>query len=469
MTPNMGMAAPKGTQAPQAGLAALAQPATQLKGKSPENMGEIMALARKMSDAQLADVLQGKSLDVPQFAAMTEAMGRKQLRQAVQGQQAMQQAAVKPPSLKEKLMGEYQQEQMAQMAQAMPQGGGIASLPAPTMAPEGMADGGIVAFAKGDVVEDEDARNPLAFLNPGDLYDKLKGYIKEKQAAVPLTPLQAKLAAEKEKNAPEVVPAAAPAPAAGGVAFDPTAGGNPAVANIPAAPSAASVTGVGTAAGNQPYSIPSFESLQGKKSADYLSKLEGLTEKSRAGLDKIKEQGGGEALMQLAAAVMGSPNLAQAAAKGLPMVASTSAATRKEARAVESAANEYDLNLAKAQEAVEKGDTENQLRYMQLANEAKYRADSIGLQRAQLGQEPNELRTLRAILADPKLAAIYKGGKGAGVISREAALKEWGDLMPSQQKKYGSFNDYYNSINSTMGGGTDLQAQAAAELARRNK
>lgn len=467
MTPNMGMAAPKGTQAPQAGLAALAQPATQLKGKSPENMGEIMALARKMSDAQLADVLQGKSLDVPQFAAMTEAMGRKQLRQAVQGQQAM--AQPKQPNLKDKLMGEYQQEQMAQMAQAMPQGGGIAALPAPTMAPEGMADGGIVAFAKGDVVEDEEARNPLAFLNPGDLYDKLKGYIAEKQAAVPLTPLQAKLAAEKEKNAPEVVPAA-PAAAAlppVDIGVKPDALGR-FVAGAPAAP-AAPVTGVGTAAGNQPYSMPSFEQLQGKKSADYLSKLEGLTEKSRAGLAEIKKQGGGEALMQLAAAVMGSPNLAQAAAKGLPMVASTSAATRKEARAVESAANEYDLNLAKAQEAAEKGDVENQLRYMQLANEAKYRADSIGLQRAQLGQEPNELRTLRAILADPKLAAIYKGGKGAGVISREAALKEWGDLMPSQQKKYGSFNDYYNSINSTMGGGTDLQAQAAAELARRNK
>ena len=83
MTPSMGMAAPKGAQAPaapQAGLAALAQPAQAPKGKSPENMGAMMALARKMSDAQLAEVLQGKSLDVPQYVAMTEAMGRKQLR-----------------------------------------------------------------------------------------------------------------------------------------------------------------------------------------------------------------------------------------------------------------------------------------------------------------------------------------------------------------------------------------------------
>ena len=62
MTPSMGMAAPKGAQAPatpaapQAGLAALAQPAQAPKGKAPENMGAMMALARKMSDAQLAEI-----------------------------------------------------------------------------------------------------------------------------------------------------------------------------------------------------------------------------------------------------------------------------------------------------------------------------------------------------------------------------------------------------------------------------
>ena len=436
MTPNMGMAAPKGTQAPAAGLAALAQPATQLKGKSPENMGEIMALARKMSDAQLADVLQGKSLDVPQFAAMTEAMGRKQLRQAVQGQQAM--AQPKQPNLKDKLMGEYAQEQMAQMAQAMPQGGGIASLPAPTMAPEGMADGGIVAFAKGDVVEDEDARNPLAFLNPGDLYDKLKGYIKEKQAAVPLTPLQAKIAAEKEKNAPEVVPAAAPT---GGVAFDPTAGGNPAVAAIPsaapapaAAPASAPITGVGTAAGNQPYSIPSYESLQKNKSNDYLTKLEGLTDKQRAGIDKIKEQGGGEALMQLAGAIFGSPNLAQAAAKGLPMVASTAAATRKEARAVESAANDYDLNLAKAREAAEKGDMALALQYQQLANQAKAQGDTAAYQQGMLGIYGQR----NAMMKDQYDAVKIPGqlGKLYADATKEVKDKYGGMVPPSKQKQY---------------------------------
>lgn len=437
MTPSMGMAAPKGTQAPAAGLAALAQPATAPKGKSPENMGEIMALARKMSDAQLADVLAGKSLDVPQFAAMTEAMGRKSLRQAVQGQQAMAQA--KQPSIKDKLMGEYQQEQMAQMAARAPQMGGISNLPAPNMESVDMADGGIVAFAKGDVVEDEEARNPLAYLNPGDLYEKLKGYIKEKQAAVPPTPLQAKIAAEKAKEEPVVPAAAAPAAApAGGVKFDPTAGGNPAVAAIPSAPSAAPaaapVTGVGTAAGNQPYSIPSYEQLQSKRSEDYLKKLEGLTEKQRAGLEDIKKQGGGEALMQLAAAVMGSPNLAQAAAKGLPMVASTAAATRKEARAVEQMANDYDLNLAKAREAAEKGDMALALQYTQLANQAKAQSDTAAYQQGLLGIHGQR----NAMMKDQYDAVKVPGqlGKLYADATKEVKDKYGGMVPPSKQKQY---------------------------------
>ena len=72
--------APTSPNAMPAGLGALTQMSPTPRGKSPSNMGQVMALARKMSDAQLADVLQGKSLDVPQFAAMTEAMGRRSLR-----------------------------------------------------------------------------------------------------------------------------------------------------------------------------------------------------------------------------------------------------------------------------------------------------------------------------------------------------------------------------------------------------
>jgi hypothetical protein len=167
----MGMAAPKGTQAPAAGLAAIAQPAQAPKGMSSGNMAQVMAMARKMSDGQLAEVLQGKSLSVPQYVAMTEAMGRKSLRTAMDGQQAMAQA--KQPSVKDKLlMGD--QPQMQGIQQGMPQmpqqpvmaasgglmyadggaidmnegqaAGGLAELPAPNMEGLTLAGGGIVAF-----------------------------------------------------------------------------------------------------------------------------------------------------------------------------------------------------------------------------------------------------------------------------------------------------------------------------------
>jgi hypothetical protein len=173
----MGMTAPKGmAAAPQAGLAALAQPAQAPKGMSSGNMAQVMARAKSMTDSQLADVLKGASLDVPQYVAMTEAMGRKSLRTAMDGQQAMAQA--KQPSLKDKLMmGD--QPQMQGIQQGMPQmpqqpvmaaegglmyadggpidmnmsanaGGGIAELPAPNMDAMTMAGGGIVAFSGED-------------------------------------------------------------------------------------------------------------------------------------------------------------------------------------------------------------------------------------------------------------------------------------------------------------------------------
>ena len=154
MTPSMGMAAPKGmAAAPQAGLAAIAQPSQAPKGKSSGNMAQVMALARKMSDAQLAEVLQGKSLDVPQYVAMTEAMGRKSLRTAMDGQQAMAQA--NQPSVKDKLLmgdqpqmpqGMPQQPVMAAEGGLMYADGGIAGLSAPNMESIDMASGGIVAF-----------------------------------------------------------------------------------------------------------------------------------------------------------------------------------------------------------------------------------------------------------------------------------------------------------------------------------
>jgi hypothetical protein len=368
---------------PQAGLAALAQPAQAPKGMPSGNMQQIMARAKSMSDAQLADILAGKSMDVPQYVAMTEAMGRKSLRNAVQGQQAMQQA--KQPTIKDKLLNEYKQEQMAQAA---PQMGGISGIPAPNMESVDMASGGIIAFAKGDVVEDEETEKSY--------FAKMKEKLRKATESSTTAPSMPSLmgiplfgAADKNALAKDaVVPTASTAelpPASTGAQPD-SLGRFVAGAEAPPAPVAASkVTGVGSAAGEQPFSIPSYESLQKNKSQDYLQKLEGLTEKQRAGIADIKKQGGGEALMALAKGVLSKPTLAQGLAEGTPGVIEASRSTRNQILSQSNLANEYDLNLAKAREAAEKGDMALALQYTQLANQAKAQGDTAAYQQGMLG------------------------------------------------------------------------------------
>ena len=373
---------------PQAGLAALAQPAQAPRGMSSGSMEQILNRARMMSDSQLADILSGKSMDVPQYVAMTEAMGRKSLRNAMQGAQAMAQG--KQPSIKDKMLAEDAQEQMAQEATDM---GGIAAIPAPNMESVDMASGGIVAFDEGGVTED-----PLAYLSGQDPMSLTKDQLRIEELLSNRKATEAGRKLQEDKERYEFLKTAAPDTAAKMLKDNPSliapvAAVVPPVtpkgptAAAPATPAASKEpgTGVGPAAGVQPYSIPSLESLQGKASKDYLSKLESVGEKRRAGLAELKKQGGGEALMNLAAAVMGSPTLAQAAAKGLPMVAATAASTRKDARALEASADDYDLNVAKAREAAEKGDTALALQYTQLANQAKAQNDLAKFQQGQLG------------------------------------------------------------------------------------
>lgn len=441
---------------PQAGLAALAQPAQAPRGMSSGSMEQLMAKARMMSDSQLADILSGKNMSVPQYVAMTEAMGRKSLRTAMQGAQAQQQA--KQPSLKDKMMAEDAQEQMAQEATDM---SGIASLPAPNMESVDMAGGGIVAFQNTGLVEED----PLAYLSGLDAVgmaedqarvDALKAERKvreDKERYQFLKDASPEAAAKMVKDNPSliapVVAAMPPTTGKGSTAAAPTAVNTPATPKIP---------GIGTAPGAQAYSIPSFESLQGKRSEEYLSKLAGLGDKRRAGIDQIRKEGGGEALMQMGAGLLSAPTLGQGLAKGLPLVASTAAGTRKEARALESSADDYDLNVAKAREAAEKGDTALALQYTQLANQAKAQNDLAKYQQGMLG------------VYNQRVGALT--GKGT-TVSKEAALKAYNDMLKADvrtKKQFPTFQSYYDSLGgSTMGApGLDLPAAARAEIERRS-
>jgi hypothetical protein len=441
---------------PQAGLAALAQPAQAPRGMSSGSMQQILERARMMSDSQLADILSGKSMDVPQYVAMTEAMGRKSLRNAMQGAQAMAQA--KQPSVKDKMLAEDAQEQMAQEATDM---SGIAAIPAPNMESVDMAGGGIVAFQNTGLVEDENldgmaylsGQDPASLMKDQARVDALKAERKareDKERYTYLKEAAPDVAAKMLKENPSLVPPVA-------VAAPPVTTKGPATA-APATPAGPTIPGIGTAPGAQAYSIPSFESLQGKRSEEYLSKLEGIGEKRRAGLAEIKKQGQGEALMQMGAGLFSAPTLGQGLAKGLPLVSSTAGATRREARALETSADDYDLNVAKAREAAEKGDTALALQYTQLANQAKAQNDLAKYQQGMLGVYGQRAGAL--------------AGKGT-TISPEAALKAYNDMLKADirtKKQFPTFQSYYDSLGgSTMGApGLDLAAAARAELERRN-
>jgi hypothetical protein len=413
--------APTSPNALPGGLGAiLQQPGGAPKGASPRSIGAIMERARSMSDMQLADVLAGKSLDVPQYVAMTEAMGRKSLRTATQGAQAQKQA--RQPSVKDRLMAE--EAQAMQMAQA-PQGG-IDQLPAPNMGSVDMASGGIIAFQDRGLVE-EDLTS---------YYDRMKQRMRkatEGATTVPSMPTFFGIplvgAADKKALAKEEAPAAAPA-----AALPPVDNSNLKpddkgrfIANADAPVPTSGPAGGGSAgrSGIAALAPDGYEELQKKRTSDYLSKLEGLSEKQRAGIAQIKKEGSGEALLQLGSALMGSRNLAEAGAKAGQQLASTASATRREIRGVENLANEYDLNLAKAQEAAEKGDMALALQYKQLADQAKYQQGMLavhGQRNALMGQGNNLAKVSTALLnidkqalneAKEKFPMVTKGNQAA--------------------------------------------------------
>lgn len=474
-----------------AGLSALLKPDSTPRGMPSGSIQQIMNTARKMSDSQLADVLAGRSIDIPQYVAMTEAMGRKKLRTAMQGAQA--QAQMQQPSVKDKLLAEEAVAPM--MGQPMPgqmpvmaAEGGLASLPAPNMDSVDMADGGIIAFNGEDndqEVKDKDKTGRNLFerirdslYSPSEVY--LSDIMRGKKATPPEGPplSAANIEAMRQGKPPMVMSAEQQRE----LQRESTRGIRAPLANIPVAPAAAPAAAPAPAApaavapaagGSQTSGIGSLQSYMDAIKAnqeDYYKQLAGLGAKQREGLAQLRRQGGGEALMQLAQGILSRPGLAAGIAAGLPGVTTAAAASRKEQRAVENLANEYDFNLAKARAADAKGNTEAALRYMQLADDAKYKAADINYKMASLNKPGEAIQLLNA-LGDPKMMERYQAMNLAKkpAISRDTALKEWNDLMPSEKRRYGDFNTYYNQISGGAGGGIDLAAAARAEIERRSK
>jgi len=432
------------------------QPAGQPRGRTPDNMNEIMALAKKLTDRELADVLEGKSLAVPQFAAMTEAMGRKSLRTAMQGAQAQQQA--KQPSVKDKLLAE------ASMS------AGIDQLPAPNMEPMGMADGGIIAFNGEDnkqLVEPEFGTPEYneKYGAPGSLKRKFKGVRDYYASPSSIEGVGRNISNTFSALGP--VAAATPAfnvPRTGGAisnlisragnflglsgSADAVLGGGNALpvpdtlpdTSLPKAdekkgpvPSAQQALkgGKGGAGGAQDTGLMSYEDLLKKRSTDYLSKFEGMGDKKRAGLKELKNQMQGQLLLQGASALLGSPTLSQAGAKFGQQAASTVAAGRAEQREVENQADQYDFNIAKAREAAEKGDMQLAMQYAQLANQNKYQMGMLDVYKQR-----------NAIMGDAgNFGKVQMGLKNADAQAFNEAKARFANV-PMNKKNQAAFDDY---------------------------
>ena len=415
--------------APQAGLGALLKPIDQdAKGVPARDMARIMDLAKRMSDAQLADVLAGKSMDIPQFAAMTEAMGRKRLRTAVQGAQAQQQLA--KPSVKQQTLADLQ------MA-------GLDQLPAPNMGTVDMADGGIVAF-NGEKNEQLVESNPeleriqkraqvlgmpnifTPNIGPYDAYQKLIGEpfsrffsMSPREQAVAFQ--KGKEARTGERNTFTSTPA--------DVTKDTKAMAAARQKDVAEAKDAQTKRDM-KAAGVTPTDIEQAElglamqqmlnQKDDKKTAERKQELAsgvgvtpgatqyGLSPEKRVNpfgelkteapdYEKIKRQGLGEGLMAISGALFGSPTMSQALTRGMPALAAISGATRKETREAEKDFKNYQLNIAKANELFEQGQEDKAFKYFKQAQDHLYHMQSVAAQKMQAGRPAAELQILQAL------------------------------------------------------------------------
>lgn len=395
-------------------------------GSGTKDMAAIMERVRRMSDSQLADILAGKDVSIPQFAAMTEAMGRKQLRQAVDGAQAQQQA--QQPSIKEQLLA----EQQAPAA-------GLDALPAPNMESIDMAGGGIIAFERGGNVPAYaagDYIDPLADLSGLGIAGL--GADEARREA-----LLARRKALEDKERLEFLKTAAPEVAAKLMA-DATPPVTPSTTVTPAGTPPAAPAAAPASASATPSGIAALTATQ--KFERRASPFAGMAAEQQD-FEKLKSQGLGEGLMKMGAGLLSAPG-SKGFAAGIQALAESGAVSRKEINALKKDARDYDFNLKRAESAFEQGNDELAYKYMQDANLNKYRM-------ASLSQEPNEVRAARAFIKDPSLAAFSKSLGKTTAVSRTDALKEWNDLNPSDKRKLqgmgvSDFNSYYSYLSTGL-------------------
>lgn len=415
-------------------------------GSGARDMAAIMERVRGMSDSQLADILAGKDVSIPQFAAMTEAMGRKQLRQAVDGAQAQQQA--QQPSIKEQLLAEQNAPQPV---------AGIDQLPAANMESMDMAGGGIIAFSgrDGSLVDAELTEEEKQTLR--DRTDFLSGGKKLLASAADVLTLPVR-GAMGAVNTGVVRPIRAmgvglpyiPEDAFGGSSSSMTPYFDRYVRNPEIrAKNAADVAKVlekplGDQTGDFPVrpgedaqsrnvtpggapasgALASAVNLSQPTTFERRASPYGQMSAEKVDIEGLKDRGLGEGLMRLSAGLLSAPG-AKGLSAGIAGLAEQAGLTRKETNALKKDARDYDLNLKRAEEAFEQGQDALGLKYTEAANINKYRM-------ASLAQEPGELRTIRGIAADPSLAGFYKGANKGETLTLKDATEAFNKLDGSR-------------------------------------
>ena len=422
------MQMPQQAPAQSAGLGAMIQAKGGNGAGAPkQTMAQLMALAEKMPDSELADVLAGKSVRVPQFAAMLAAMGRESLRTAVAGAQAGQ---AKAPSQKDQMLAKLS---------------GIDALPAPNMEQmgQGMAAGGIVGYSgeNGSYVYMDDPLAAASGMTPAALSAD-QARIEEIRKNETPAQREAREQAERDRAAMGstldkataagkdvlTLPGRAIAGAAESVITRPLnamgvpipylpesfyggdrssmtpfmdrlrkdaaakagkesaaeieePGGPAAKVGIPKAKVGTVQTGATPTPAPQPGGMapgvapPAAAAPEARKS--FLDGLNDAPDDTEKRLAASKNQAQGEFLLQLGASLMGTPNLGQALMQGVQKGLPGLMASRKEANSIIKDQRDYRLNMAKAQEAAAQGKDDLAFKYAKLADDSKYHAGMV--------------------------------------------------------------------------------------------
>jgi hypothetical protein len=206
--------------------------------------------------------------------------------------------------------------------------------------------------------------------------------------------------------------------------------------------------------------LSSFEDLLKKRSTDYLSKFEGMGDKKRKEIEKIKDSGLGQFLMNISQGLLSKPGLAQGISAGLPGAIQTAAESRKEQLGRADLADQYDFNIAKAREATEKGDMQLALQYQQLANQNKYQMGSLDVarQRNSIMGEAGNLGKVQLGLKNADAQALAEAKQRFPVVTKtnQAAFDAFLRKRANELKIQNPLTKQYANLNANDFGGMGL-------------